>query len=253
MYLKKNYLLVIIALTFCFHSVLNAQETDQIKEGIDLIQKKEYEKAITFFDRAVKLNKQKTDYYYWLGKAYEGTLEDAGLFSIASIASKMRSNYEKAIEIDPDNIEARYELAKFFNNGSPLLGGSDSEAQKQLKEIQKRDPLKGYELSAYFYWYDAEWEPAIQEYLKYVKNDTTNAEVYSDMAICYLQIGDYGHAFDSFKTSIRINPDNDEAHFYLGRLYLKQGKKELARKEYETAVQINPEKESYKKALNDLK
>lgn len=271
---------------FSLSSVLDAQETDQIKEGIDLIQNKEYEKAkiifkkimkgqpknilanfnlgkiyykvgdfenaVNFFNKAINLNNKNANYYIWLGKAYEGKLEDAGLFSFASITSKMKSNFEKAIEIDPDNIEARYELAKLLNNASPLVGGSDSKAREQLKEIQKRDPLKGYELSAYFHWYEDEWEAAIKDYQKYVKKDTNNTEVYYMLGICFLQLKDYNNAFKNFKTLIKINPLNDKAHWHLGRLYLKRGGKEQARIEYERAIQINPEKELYKKALNDL-
>jgi len=286
MCLKMNCLMVAIALVFCLHSVSNAQETGQIKEGINLIQNKEYEKAkiifkeivedhpknilanfnlgkiyyeegdfgkaVTFFDKAVNLNNQNANYYVWLGKAYEGKLEDASLFSFSSITAKMKSNFKKAIEINPDNIDARYELAKLFNNASPLVGGSDSEARKQLKEIQKRDPLKGYELSAYFHWYKEEWEPAIQDYQKYIERDTNNAEVYYSLGICFLQIKNYNKAFENFKASVKINPDKDKAHYYLGKLHLKRGEKELARKEFEKAIKINPEKELYKNALNNL-
>jgi len=92
----------------------------------------DFDEAIEWLDRAAKFDKTNSTYYYWLGKAYEGKLEHANIFNLRLIYSKVKSCLSKAAEIDPGNVEARYDLAKSYYQGSPIIGGSKSKAREQL-------------------------------------------------------------------------------------------------------------------------
>ena len=281
-----KYKLIVFVLFFSIPASFCTQESDQLHTGIELFQNRQYDKAkqffqdiltgnqkneiakfymgriyyeegdfesaVSFFDEAVHLSPKNSSYYFWLGKAYEGKLEQSNLLSMASLYSKMKASFKKAIEIDPDNVEARYELAKAYNNASSLIGGSKTKAHEQLEEIQKLDPLKGHELAAYFYWYEEKWTQAAQEYLKYLDADSSNAQVHYHLGICYLKTEKPRKAFESFQNAVKINSDLDRAHWHLGQLYLEKGDKELARIEFEKALEINPDEDTYKKALRNL-
>lgn len=213
---------------------------------------KDFNKAAKWLDKAIDIDTTNSSYYYWLGKTYEGKLEKANILNLVSIYSKMKSNFKKAIEIDPGHIEARYELAKAYNNASPVIGGSKKKARQQLKELMKISPLKGYDLAGYFYWYDDKWDLAIQEYQKFVAVDSSNPEVQYQLGVCYYKTEELEKAFDCAERAIEINSNFDAAHYLLGRIYEKSGKNDLAKMEYEMALKLNPDKDRYKNALKNL-
>ncbi|MEO6568389.1 MAG: tetratricopeptide repeat protein [Opitutaceae bacterium] len=62
-------------------------------------------------------------------------------FSSIGLAKKGRDAMEKSLTMDPENMEARVGLWRFYSSAPRSLGlGDDAKAAVQLEEIRKRDP-----------------------------------------------------------------------------------------------------------------
>jgi tetratricopeptide (TPR) repeat protein len=60
--------------------------------------------------------------------------------SSLGLATKGRDAMEKSLTLNPDNLDAREGLWRFYTEAPFIAGGSSSKAAKQLEEIRKRDP-----------------------------------------------------------------------------------------------------------------
>ena len=75
--------------------------------GQILLQTGNASQSAEYLETAVKLNPQSSDAYNWLGKAYGTQAENANPFKQAMLARKTRSAWERAIALDPGNLDAR--------------------------------------------------------------------------------------------------------------------------------------------------
>lgn len=104
-----------------------------------------------------------------------------------------RRQLEKCIETNPNNSEAKYQLALSYKTQ-----GETANAIKYLEEAVKLSP--GY-------------APALR-----------------DLGAVYLQTGAEAKAKIVLEKSVAINPNDGDTHFQLSRLYNLTGEKELAKK-----------------------
>ncbi len=68
--------------------------------------------------------------------------ENPGLGAIGKVR-KGRAALDRAIVLDPDNLEARTTLMQFLLQAPSIVGGSKSKARGQAQEIARRDPVRG--------------------------------------------------------------------------------------------------------------
>lgn len=96
-----------------------------------------FAKATDCLKKAVGLEPQNAHYL----ADYGGTaMELAGRTRSLGAAIDGRTAMEKAIELNPDDLDAREGLFQFYNQAPFFVGGSSRKAAQQLEEIRKRDP-----------------------------------------------------------------------------------------------------------------
>jgi len=104
----------------------------------------QYEQASTWFERSVQLDSGNSEYHRWLGRAYGEQAEQAGGAAFF-LARKVKRHLEKAVELSPDNVEARFDLLEYYLRAPTFLGGDVAKAKAQAAEIAKRDATVGSE------------------------------------------------------------------------------------------------------------
>lgn len=102
----------------------------------------QYEQAATWFEQAVRLDNGNSDYHRWLERAYGQQAQQAG-GAAYFLARKIKTHLEKAVELSPDDIEARFDLIEYYLQAPPFLGGDAGKAKVQADEITKRNPAEG--------------------------------------------------------------------------------------------------------------
>src|SRR5579863_1138426 len=95
----------------------------------------EWDHGISACERARNLDPQNSLYQLWLGRAYGEKADRAGFFSAAGLAKKVRIAFERAVELDPQNWEARTDLAEFYLEAPGIVGGGKDKAREQADAL----------------------------------------------------------------------------------------------------------------------
>ena len=100
----------------------------------------EWDRGISACERAVALDPQKSLYHLWLGRIYGEKADRAGFVSAAGLAKKVRTEFERAVELDPKNSEARADLAEFYMEAPGVVGGGKDKARAQAAALAAFNP-----------------------------------------------------------------------------------------------------------------
>lgn len=96
--------------------------------------------AVTWLEKAATLEPKNATYLADYGGASLLLAGRNRSLSSLGLATKGRDAMEKSLTIDPDNLDAREGLWRFYTEAPFIAGGSSSKAAKQLEEIRQRDP-----------------------------------------------------------------------------------------------------------------
>lgn len=107
--------------------------------GLTLLRRgdaKALEDAVKWLEKAATLEPGNATYLSDFGGT---SMQLAGRTRSLSAATRGRDAMEKSLTINPDNLDAREGLWRFYSE-APLWLGDSAKAAKQVEEIRKRDP-----------------------------------------------------------------------------------------------------------------
>jgi tetratricopeptide (TPR) repeat protein len=121
------------------HSAADAESNNLLCRAYYMIE--EWDRGIAACERARKLDSQKSVYHMWLGRVYGEKADRAGVsFAAAGLAKKVRTSFERAVELDPTNWEARVNLAEFYLDAPGIMGGGKDKARAQADALLPINP-----------------------------------------------------------------------------------------------------------------
>jgi tetratricopeptide (TPR) repeat protein len=217
------------------------------------------ETAVRWLEKATTLNPRSELYVQALGDAYGVAAQQAGIFSKLGLARKCGAAYARAVELDPNNIEARYALFTFYRQAPAIAGGGHDKARAEALEIQKRDAVRGtltlVELSVAEGDYDAAFA-GLDELRKAHPDVLDAAYLMGRTAAMSGKRLDDGIA--ALKEYLAHPPREDQtplwaAHWRLGQIFQKKGDRAAARAELEAALKLNPTQPQLLKTMVSLK
>jgi tetratricopeptide (TPR) repeat protein len=260
--------------------------------GREELGKGEIDRSIATLERVVELRPEGSEGHFWLGRAYLAKLQNASMFKKLGLSKKVRAAYLKAIELDPENVEARSSLASFYFNAPGIAGGSVDKGMEQVEEIRKRNPKAAHLLLAGMYAGREEPEKAKQEYRAAIALDPTDPDPHYGLGMLCQGAKEWQEAFESFEAGVRatgdlralyqigrtgvfsgerldrakealeqyieLEPDSERlptvahARWRLGMVYEKLGRKDQASRQYEMALELDPDLEQAREALETL-
>jgi len=89
-----------------------------------------------------------SDNQVWLGRAYGFKASHANPLSALSLAIKVRNAFERAAQLDPENIHALNDLGEFYVAAPGLVGGGLDKAQALAARMQPHFPSQAHRLLA---------------------------------------------------------------------------------------------------------
>jgi tetratricopeptide (TPR) repeat protein len=264
-------------------------QTSLIDQGKAAMARNDDEGATALFEKAVAQNPKSAEAHYWLGSAYGSQAQKASIFGQASLAGKTRDEFEKAVELDPNHLDARFGLIQYYVFAPGIIGGSYEKAFAQAAEIRKRDPLRGHRVSAFIYGQQKKTEEAKKEYFDEVKEFPKSPRAHLDLGLFYINQKDWKAAGSEFDAALQLDPaympavfrlgqlsvlsntnlphgeemlrkylaytpKSDEppqarTHYWLGQIFEKQGKKAEAKASFATSLKLNPNQKDVAEAL----
>lgn len=100
--------------------------------------------AVDWFEKAVKQEPNNALYHFWLGNALGDEAQKASKLRQPFLARRVKSEFERAVALDPALLEPRLGLVSFYSMAPGIVGGSMEKAQEQADEIVKLNPLRGH-------------------------------------------------------------------------------------------------------------
>jgi tetratricopeptide (TPR) repeat protein len=249
--------------------------------------------AIKAGERAIALDAKNSSYHLWLGRTYGEKAENSNPFSAFSLARKARAQFEEAVEIDGNNIEARSDLTEYYTEAPSFLGGGKDKARAQIAAIAQKDPSVAHYLSARLAEKDKRFTDAEREYKAAIQESKMPAEHWVNLASYYRQRGNLAAMEDAIAKAVEAprkqasvvvdaasvlfqaqrdlpkaaellrqylaSPDKVEeapafrVEYSLGQILEKMGDKGAAAKEYDAALVLARDYEEARAALQRLR
>jgi tetratricopeptide (TPR) repeat protein len=175
---------------------------------------RDYDNAVSQAEKAVSLDAKNSLYHQWLGRAYGGKADrDRSFF----LARKVKKQFEEAVERDPSNISARRDLEEYSLEAPWIVGGSKSEALKQVNAIAALDPIEGH-LARAVYYLDAAKKPdqAETEYREVLNAKPNRIEPYLEVAGFFERQNRPADMEKAIEAAARISPNDRRLIFYRG-------------------------------------
>lgn len=143
----------------------------------------EWDRGISECERARNLAPQKSLYHLWLGRIYGEKADRVGFLSAAALVKKVRSSFERAVELDPNSWEARTDLAEFYLEAPSIVGGSKDKAREQAKALLPLNPGMAHWVLARIAEKDKNTAEAEREYRAGIAETHGGARAWLDFAI----------------------------------------------------------------------
>ncbi|XP_066489639.1 RNA polymerase II-associated protein 3 [Tiliqua scincoides] len=200
---------------------------------------------------ALALNKNYTKAYARRGAArfalqnFEGAKED----------------YEKVLELDANNFEAKSELRKIEQALGSKKNSETKEpdactnveiTEQEVKEIEEQQ-LKQKAIAekdlGNRYFKEGKYEAAIECYTRGIAADGTNALLPANRAMAYLKIQKYEEAEEDCAQAVLIDSSYSKAYARRGTARAALGKLKEALQDFETVLKLEP---GNKQAINEI-
>jgi len=167
--------------------------------GEEFFYQKDYQQAITYYQKAIESDPRYVKAYANMGLAYE----------YLGQYDKAISYYQKAIELDPDCAMAYNDVSNVYEH----MGNS-------YRGMGKLDQ-------------------AISCYRKSVELYPDNTASYINMGNIYGDLGEYDKAISCYQKAIQINPNYAEAYYNMGNAYNALDKQDMAVSYYQKTIQLD--------------
>jgi tetratricopeptide (TPR) repeat protein len=215
--------------------------------------------AVKWLEKAAALTPTSARYARALGDAYGRSAQKAGLFSKLGLARKCLTAYQKAVELDPEDVNAHYALMSFYRQAPGFAGGDLDKARAEALEIQKRDDVRGTVALAEIHVAEKKYEEAITvlDALRQRQPGSPDA-AYAIGRTAAVSGHQLEHGAAMLKEYLTRTPDGRQAplwaaHWRLGQIFEKQGDPADARAEYQAALALNPTQPQVLESIQHLK
>lgn len=120
---------------------------------------KSWVKGAEYFKKLKELKPTVADYFFKYGGCLAMRAVEVNKIKAFSMVSDMKEAFEKAIELNPKHVQARWALIEIYLQLPGILGGSESKAISYSNELAQFSPIDGYlskgRIDEYFKRYDA--------------------------------------------------------------------------------------------------
>lgn len=175
---------------------------------------KNYDEATDYFDEAIETNDKIADYYNWLGNTYGAIAQNANPFKQGMLAPKMKNAWEKALTLDPKNLDARFSLIQYYTQAPAFMGGGIDKAKEMSKQIMAINPAQGHRTMGNILVHEKKISEAEKEYLEMVKVDQAFNPV---LANFYVNQKQFDKAFAMFEDFVEKNPLDMVSVYQVGK------------------------------------
>jgi tetratricopeptide (TPR) repeat protein len=145
----------------------------------------EWDRGISACEKAVSLDPDNSQYHLWLGRIYGEKADKSGFMTAAGLARRVRDEFEKAVHLNPKNVDARSDLAEFYLEAPGIVGGGRDKAQAQADLLASLDPARGHWVNGRIAEKKKDFPTAEQEYREAIQASHGSASAWLNLGLYY--------------------------------------------------------------------
>ncbi len=220
---EMKLLVTAIICLFILSSNVFSQADVWYAKGQQSLQKKDYDKAIEFFTRAIEIDRGSHKYFDKRGLAY--------LFHERS--AEAIEDFSTSLQIDSNNADA-------YNNRG-LAFGLQGDLDRALSDFNKAISLDQNFGQAYLnrgsiYIQFKNNDSAMNDFTRAIKLEPQNPEIFYNRARLNYTMDNYQKAIDDFSEAIKLGINIGKIYYNRGNAYFKLEKYTLAINDYTKAL-----------------
>jgi len=184
----------------------------------------EWDHGISACERAINRAPQNSLYHLWLGRIYGEKADRAGFMSAAGLAQKVRSEFERAVELDPKSWQARTDLAEFYFEAPGIVGGGKGKARAQADVLASLNPAMAHYMNGRIAEKNKDTATAEREYRAAIEASHGGAHAWLNLALFYRHQNRLDEMEQALRTMESRPLDRPESLMDGGSILLRTGR-----------------------------
>jgi tetratricopeptide (TPR) repeat protein len=212
------------------------------------------EDALPWLAKATELAPKNATYLTLFGIT---SMQTAGKTRSVSAATRGRDAVIRAIELEPDNLDAREALLQFYVS-APWPIGSRTKAKEQAEAIAQRNPTRGLFARVQLKTTEKKYDEAIVLCEKSLEQNPDFYPALAELGRLTVASGTkLERGLAALRRCLQLEPTLGQAthsliHYRIGTLHLKLSDKTAARAAFTAALQLDPKLKRAADALAKL-
>lgn len=181
----------------------------------------EFKKATDALEKAVALDAESSDIHLWLGRAYGRRAETSSMITAPGLATKARQFFEKAAQLNPDNLEAQSDLFEYYLEAPGFLGGGFDKASATAAQMARLNPGEGLWAQSKLAEKRKEYSKAEAQLRRALEMTPQQVGRLIDLAHLFTKQGRHHDADLSLAQADKIAPNCPKLMFAKAEVYIK--------------------------------
>src|ERR1700693_2613947 len=145
----------------------------------------EWDRAESSCRKAVALDPGNSRFHLWLGRVYGEKADRGNFLAAAGLVGKGRGEFERAVQLNPKDVDARLDLAEFYLSAPGIVGGGEEKARDQAQSIATVNSGREHWVYARIAEKKKDYPAAEREYHQYIDLSQGDAEAWLNLAIFF--------------------------------------------------------------------
>jgi tetratricopeptide (TPR) repeat protein len=179
--------------------------------------------ALKAADKVLAAEPQNVAYLGSIGGLYCEQAQKANLLTRMSWAGKCHSTWERAIAIDPKNIDIRFNLIQYYAQAPGIAGGGMNKAKDQARAIAALNAVRGEIAWGNIARFEKQPGEVERHYRQAAEIDVDGMRGPAALANFYVGQKRWPEAKAVYENRLAQNPSDSYAGFQLGRVLQVEG------------------------------
>jgi tetratricopeptide (TPR) repeat protein len=217
MFPARRLILLAIVVALFAGEPIRAEETSTLfRQAQELMRRQQFAAAAPLLEKCVAAEPGNSKFHQWLGRALGLQAAQKGMTSAALSVRKVKAAFEKAIELDPLNLEARTDVAIMYVALPRLLGGSKAKAAEQVAFIRRHDPALAMQIEGDFLANEKKYDAALAAYHESARLHSRPI-IHVRISLAHQQKKDWEKAFAALERALALDANHPLALYQIGR------------------------------------